>query len=44
MITRKPLFPSDSEIEMLFKIFELLGTPDDEAWPGVTHLANYKST
>lgn len=44
MITRKPLFPADSEIEMLFKIFNLLGTPDEEVWPGVTHLPNYKPT
>lgn len=43
MITRKPLLPADSEIEMLFKIFSLMGTPDEEVWPGVTHLPYYKT-
>ncbi|KAK4868065.1 hypothetical protein LT330_007263 [Penicillium expansum] len=44
MCTRKPLFPADSEIEEIFMIFRLLGTPDEESWPGVTALPDYKST
>ncbi|KAJ5310396.1 uncharacterized protein N7443_002857 [Penicillium atrosanguineum] len=44
MCTRKPLFPGDSEIDEIFKIFRLLGTPDEESWPGVTTLPDYKST
>ncbi|CEM00741.1 unnamed protein product [Vitrella brassicaformis CCMP3155] len=27
------LFPGDSEIDTLFKIFKTLGTPDDRVWP-----------
>jgi serine/threonine protein kinase len=27
MVTGQPLFPGDSEIDELFKIFRLLGTP-----------------
>jgi serine/threonine protein kinase len=42
MITGKPLFPGDSEIGQLFKIFQLLGTPNEEIWPGVTKLPEYK--
>jgi serine/threonine protein kinase len=42
MITQKPLFPGDSEIDQLFKIFRQLGTPTEEVWPGVTSLADYK--
>ncbi|EAW24903.1 cyclin-dependent kinase [Aspergillus fischeri NRRL 181] len=42
MCTRKPLFPGDSEIDQIFKIFRLLGTPDEEIWPGVTALPDYK--
>ena len=44
MITRKPLFPGDSEIDEIFKIFRVLGTPNEDAWPGVTTLPNFKST
>lgn len=41
MITNRPLFPGDSEIDQLFKIFRLLGTPTDETWPGVTNLPDF---
>lgn len=44
MITRKALFPGDSEIDEIFKIFQVLGTPTEEIWPGVTALPNFKST
>lgn len=41
MVTGKPLFPGDSEIDLLFKIFSLLGTPDERVWPGVTSLPDF---
>ena len=44
MVNGRPLFPGDSEIDELFKIFRLLGTPDDASWPGVTTLPDYKDT
>jgi len=44
MCTRKPLFPGDSEIDEIFKIFRLLGTPDEPAWPGVTSFPDFKAT
>lgn len=44
MCTRKALFPGDSEIDEIFKIFRLLGTPDEQAWPGVTSFPDYKSS
>jgi hypothetical protein len=31
-----PLFAGASQIEQLFLIFEALGTPTDDSWPGVT--------
>jgi len=43
MITRKPLFPGDSEIDQLFRIFRILGTPTEKNWPGVSSLPDYKS-
>jgi cyclin-dependent kinase len=39
-----PLFPGDSEIDQIFKIFRILGTPSEETWPGVSQLPDYKST
>jgi serine/threonine protein kinase len=34
-----PLFPGDSQIDELYRIFQLLGTPTEETWPGtVFHL------
>merc|ERR1712107_679277 len=36
MIGGKPLFQGDSEIDQLFKTFRILGTPNEQSWPGVT--------
>lgn len=44
MITRHPLFPGDSEIDELFSIFKILGTPTEETWPGVSEFPSYSST
>ncbi|XP_017857039.1 PREDICTED: cyclin-dependent kinase 1-like [Drosophila arizonae] len=44
MITKRPLFRGDSEIDQLFCIFRLLGTPNEQSWPGVSTLPDYKST
>ena len=41
-ITRRALFPGDSEIDQLFRIFRTLGTPDETVWPGVTSMPDYK--
>ncbi|XP_014214764.1 cyclin-dependent kinase 2 [Copidosoma floridanum] len=43
MATKRALFPGDSEIDQLFRIFRTLGTPDETSWPGVTQLEDYKS-
>lgn len=42
MVTRKPLFPGDSEIDELYKIFRILGTPTEQVWPGVSTLKDWK--
>ncbi len=36
------MFPGDSEIDQLFRIFRTLGTPDETVWPGVTSMPDYK--
>jgi len=43
MVTQRPLFPGDSEIDQLFRIFRTLGTPNEDTWPGVTSLPDFKS-
>ncbi|XP_022252924.1 cyclin-dependent kinase 2-like isoform X2 [Limulus polyphemus] len=43
-LTRRALFPGDSEIDQLFRVFRTLGTPDEDTWPGVTKLPDYKSS
>lgn len=44
MITKLPLFPGDSEIDQLFRIFRVLGTPTEQRWPGVSQLPDFKPT
>jgi serine/threonine protein kinase len=44
MATRTPLFPGDSEIDELFRIFRVLGTPTEETWPGVNNYRDFKTT
>lgn len=41
MVTKHALFPGDSEIDQLYKIFRQLGTPDNDVWPGVTDLQDW---
>lgn len=41
-LTRRALFPGDSEIDQLYKIFKAFGTPTDEIWPGVSKLPDHK--
>ena len=41
MVKRKPLISSDSKIDTLFKIFQILGTPTEQMWPGVSILPDY---
>ncbi|KAG0312271.1 Cyclin-dependent kinase 3 [Linnemannia gamsii] len=41
MITKRPLFPGDSEIDEMFKIFKILGTPNETVWPGVSSLKDW---
>jgi len=42
LLCKKPLFPGDSEIDQLFKIFRQMGTPTEDIWHGCTSLPDYK--
>lgn len=44
MATGVPLFPGDSEIDQIFKIFRLLGTPSTETWPALPQMPDFKPT
>ncbi|CAG5095135.1 Oidioi.mRNA.OKI2018_I69.XSR.g14048.t1.cds [Oikopleura dioica] len=39
MLTNVAIFAGDSEIDQLFKIFRVLGTPTEDTWPGVSQLS-----
>jgi len=41
MLTKIPIFPGDSELDQNYKIFQLLGTPNDRIWPGVSELSEF---
>ncbi|KAI8921340.1 hypothetical protein PhCBS80983_g02433 [Powellomyces hirtus] len=43
MFSGKPLFPGKTNEDQLFKIFKLLGTPDETVWPRVGELPEYKT-
>jgi len=42
MLTNRPLFPGDSEIDQIFRIFRSLGSPTEEMWQGWTSLPDFK--
>jgi serine/threonine protein kinase len=41
LFLKRPLFPGDSEIDQLFKIFQVLGTPNDTTLPGYKNFPDY---
>ncbi|GAA5906050.1 hypothetical protein JCM6882_003545 [Rhodosporidiobolus microsporus] len=43
MASGLPLVPGDSEIDQIFKIFRLMGTPTPSSWPGLTQMPDYKT-
>ncbi|EIE27517.1 cell division control protein 2-like protein B [Coccomyxa subellipsoidea C-169] len=43
LVNGTPIFLGDSEIGQLFKIFEVLGTPTDNVWGGVTNMPDWQA-
>ena len=43
LITKSPLFAGDSELDQIYRIFRILGTPTEEDWAGIKTFENYKS-
>jgi len=44
MAQRRPLFTGDSEIDQIFKIFKVLGTPSESNWPDAFNLSAFKQS
>eukprot|EP00037_Helgoeca_nana_P019055 m.184480 g.184480 ORF g.184480 m.184480 type:complete len:335 (+) comp24699_c0_seq1:149-1153(+) len=44
MLTGQPLFPGDSGIDQLARIFTMLGTPDDDFWPGLSKYRKFRES
>ena len=40
-LLQQALFPGDSELQQLLHVFKLLGTPNEEVWPGVSQLRDW---
>lgn len=43
MVTKRPMFQGHSEISQLFKIFNILGKPNEATWPGVSGLPDWNN-
>lgn len=43
LLTREPLIRGKGEIDQLSKIFDLIGVPTEETWPGFMNLPNSKN-
>ena len=41
MSSKQPLLPGDSEIDELYRIFRIFGTPTEVTWPGVTAMEDW---
>ncbi|XP_066148397.1 cyclin-dependent kinase 7 [Euwallacea fornicatus] len=41
LLLRVPLFPGESDLDQLTKIFSVFGNPTEENWPGVKTLCDY---
>ncbi|CAI0628181.1 unnamed protein product [Linum tenue] len=41
LVNLQAIFQGDSELQQLLHIFRLLGTPNEEVWPGVSNLVNW---
>jgi serine/threonine protein kinase len=44
LMLKKPLFQGDYDIDQIFKIFKVLGTPNQEVWPDVKSLPHFKES
>jgi cyclin-dependent kinase 2 len=41
IVSKRALFDGESEQDQIKKIFRIMGTPNDEVWPGVSTLTGF---
>ena len=41
LMSLRPLFPGINDIDQMFRVFQVLGSPSPEVWPGVEALPDY---
>ncbi|XP_003745813.2 cyclin-dependent kinase 7 [Galendromus occidentalis] len=41
LLLRLPFLPGETDLDQISKIFQCMGTPTEETWPGVTKLPDY---
>lgn len=44
IVTKRPLFQGDCQIDQIYKVFHVFGTPDETSWPGVSKLPFYRES
>nr|XP_045605913.1 cyclin-dependent kinase 20-like isoform X3 [Procambarus clarkii] len=42
MLNNSPVFPGESDIDQLCVVLQILGTPSEATWPGLSDLPDYK--
>ena len=42
LINNSPLFPGENDIDQLCRVTRILGTPNEQVWPGLFDLPDYK--
>ncbi len=42
IVTKMPFICGDSETDQINRMFRILGTPNEEIWPGINNFKNYK--
>lgn len=41
LLNGSPLFPGENDIDQLYRVFSIMGTPDETTWPNVHKLPDY---
>lgn len=44
IVSKTALFPGDSEIDQIYKVFKICGTPNEDTWPGCSTLPDFRKT
>jgi cell cycle related kinase len=42
LFTLIPLFPGSNDIDQIYRVLQVMGSPSSESWPGVDDLPDYK--